>query len=68
MNDDLRWERHAFVSPDGTNWTVREQSASPDRDASLIFECDSASRRVRAFPANWRDLDPVSLAALSWKM
>jgi hypothetical protein len=68
MNDDLKWERHAFVSPDGTNWTVREQSASPDRESCLIFDCDCASRRVRGFPTNWRDLDSVSLVALSWKV
>lgn len=53
----------------GTVWLVYELRALPlDRrtSASLIFESDSAIRRVRNYPENWRELSDVALFALSW--
>ena len=57
------------LSLDGTLWLVYELPPSPyDRRlaASLIFESDTVFRRVRTFPANWRDLSDDELFALSW--
>ena len=50
-------------------WRVYElPPASYDRRGSntLIFESDGVVRRVRSFPANWRELSPDALLALSW--
>lgn len=50
-------------------WIVGERPARPfdlPRTPHLVFESDSAIRRVRLFPANWRDLDDAALYALSW--
>jgi hypothetical protein len=51
----------------GEHWTVYER-ADPmlDRRASssLIFESDGAVRRVRNYPANWRELSDEELGAL----
>lgn len=57
------------LSFEGAQWLVYELPPSPyDRRtaASLIFESDAAFRRVRTFPANWRDLSDDELFALSW--
>ncbi|HEX6052160.1 MAG TPA: hypothetical protein VFZ21_22995 [Gemmatimonadaceae bacterium] len=59
-----------FTAPDGTRWTVHEVSSSRDRPwagKSLIFVSDEGFRRVYNYPANWRDLAPDELYALSWK-
>lgn len=32
--------------------------------ATLVFESDSIVRRIRMFPANWRELSDAKLAAL----
>ena len=61
-------EAHAFTA-EGVHWLVREylevEPPALDRP-SLIFESDAAMRRVRVFPADWRDLSPKELIALSW--
>jgi hypothetical protein len=59
-----------FTATDGIRWSVRELAAVPgngDRPC-LIFECDGAFRRVRAYPEAWRDLSEDALQALSWKV
>ena len=60
----------SFVDADGGHWLVYEQAyADYDRRSgvSLIFNSDSAVRRVRHFPANWLELSDAELLALSWK-
>ena len=54
---------------EGTVWLVYELRTIPfDRrsSSSLIFESDSAIRRVRSYPENWRALSDEALFALSW--
>ena len=48
-------------------WLVYELGPLPydRRGGALIFESENAVRRVRVFPANWRDLDDERLALLS---
>ena len=53
----------------GVLWLVYELPPSPfDRRSvpSLVFESDSAMRRVRTYPADWRSLSEKALIALSW--
>jgi hypothetical protein len=57
------------IYADGTQWLVYELRPLPfDRRSypSLVFESDSTIRRVRRFPANWRELPDEELFALSW--
>jgi hypothetical protein len=52
---------------DGEHWTVYERADGMlDRRASssLIFESDGAVRRVRNYPADWRELPDAELEAL----
>ena len=54
---------------DDVLWLVYELPAMPfdrRRTPSLVFECDSAIRRVRNFPEQWRSLGDDALFALSW--
>jgi hypothetical protein len=54
---------------DGTLWRVYELPAMPfDRrtSPSLVFESDTAVRRVRVYPADWRSLTDQQLFELSW--
>ena len=54
---------------EGTLWLVYELVPSEyDRrqSPSLIFESDMAVRRVRNYPANWRQLSDQDLLSLSW--
>lgn len=54
---------------DHEEWRVYELGpAAYDRRGSntLVFESDGVMRRVRSFPANWRELPVDVLAALSW--
>lgn len=59
-----------FSGSDGVEWSVREHPAgSPVANANgpcLIFESESAIRRVRKIPANWRDLEAAELLRVSW--
>jgi hypothetical protein len=50
---------------DGVSWSVYEDR-SDSLGPSLIFESDKIARRVRGFPANWRQLTDAQLIALSW--
>ena len=60
----------SFVDDDGALWTVYEQEFGDyDRrsSSSLIFNSDTAVRRVRNYPANWLELSERELMELSWK-
>jgi len=59
------------VMSDGVLWLVFEVPAMPyDRrgTSSLIFESDTTLRRVRNYPANWRELSDEQLLSLSWSV
>ena len=62
--DDLH-----FRSSDGTRWTVGERVDGEEsaKRMSLVFESTDSARRVREYPANWRELAPAELEALSWR-
>jgi hypothetical protein len=49
-------------------WLVYEHAPTLDRRAgpTLVFETDDVMRRVRTFPADWRDLSDARLYELSW--
>ena len=50
-------------------WRIYELApASYDRRGAntLVFEAEGVVRRVRHFPAEWRDLSPDELLSLSW--
>lgn len=54
---------------DGEVWVVYERAAGVDDrnpDPSLVFECRSAIRRVRDYPADWYTLSDAALRTLSW--
>jgi hypothetical protein len=54
---------------EGIPWLVYELAPAPfDRrnTTSLVFETENTVRRVRTFPAGWRDLSDDALVALSW--
>ena len=55
------------VSSGGRLWLVYELGplTYDRRGAALIFESESIVRRVRDFPADWRDLDDDALERLS---
>lgn len=44
-------------------WSVYEDDS---HGRALIFECEGIARRVRQYPANWRELSAEELYALSW--
>ena len=57
------------IMVDHEEWRIYELAAgSFDRRGSntLIFESDGFVRRVRDYPANWRELSDAQLLALSW--
>lgn len=57
-----------FTSPCGTYWAVREVSdRGADGGRALIFDSGETWRRVRQYPADWRELDATALWALSWR-
>jgi hypothetical protein len=56
-----------FVAPDYSNWTVHEvHDPATERGHSLIFVSPTGFRRVREYPADWRQLPADDLWALSW--
>ncbi|HEY2376103.1 MAG TPA: hypothetical protein VGH98_09030 [Gemmatimonadaceae bacterium] len=63
-----RTARHVIV--DGALWLVFELPPLYDRRQrpSLVFESETAIRRVRDYPANWRSLRDDELFALSWNI
>jgi hypothetical protein len=48
-------------------WRIFEYAEGTDHpgDVSLIFACDAAWRRIRAFPSDWAEYDDAALFALS---
>jgi hypothetical protein len=50
---------------DGESWGVWEDLRIP-AGPSLVFENTKTARRVRKYPANWRELSDEQLYALSW--
>ena len=61
----------AFHVDDGVAWLVREYAGNSAMANSggpcLIFESDGVMRRVRGFPANWREIGADALMELSWR-
>jgi hypothetical protein len=60
-----------FVADDGVTWSVGEYvDGEGDDDADdahcLVFSSESAIRRIRGFPADWRGCDQDTLLSLSW--
>jgi len=49
----------------GEAWAVWEDLRTPV-GPSLVFENTKIARRVREYPANWRELSDEHLYALSW--
>jgi hypothetical protein len=56
---------HVFTI-DGCMWTVREAIDPVTQTPVLIFTSDRVGRRVRLYPANWRELSDKELHGLSW--
>lgn len=49
-------------------WLVYELLIPYDRRGpTLVFESESIVRRVRTYPADWRELPDDELFALSWR-
>lgn len=56
-----------FVGPDNSYWSVHEiRDDAQGTQRALIFVSEAGFRRVRTYPADWRELDPAGLWALSW--
>src|SRR5262245_56935316 len=54
-----------LAAPDGMQWLVYELDLRAYRDgASLVFESECVVRRIRTFPATWRELSDTKLADL----
>ena len=67
LHDARRTARQLVI--DGVLWLIYELPPSVfDRrnSPSLVFESDGAVRRVRNYPALWRELSDDDLVALSW--
>jgi hypothetical protein len=64
-------ESRTFKDRGGVWWRVYELPAHETSDARweqcLIFESAETVRRVRDYPANWRDLSAAELEGLSWR-
>ena len=56
------------IATESALWLVYELASAYDRRQSpcLIFESDMTVRRVRDYPANWRELSDDDLLSLSW--
>lgn len=58
-----------IITIDHEEWRIYELAPGVfDRRGSntLIFESDGVMRRVRNYPADWRDLSDSELLSLSW--
>jgi hypothetical protein len=55
---------------DDTRWCVYESHSPFDRrrGPTLLFDSDAVMRRVRDYPANWRELSDDDLYAISWRV
>ena len=66
--DSVRSARAAgrlLITSDGMRWLVYELDLRAYRDgASLVFESENVVRRLRTFPAAWRELSDAKLADL----
>ena len=51
---------------DGKTWSVREVVDPITLSPVLIFTSVGVGRRVRHYPANWRDLSSEELRVVSW--
>ncbi len=59
-----------MIVVDGVTWRVYELDRDPyDRrhSPSLVFETDAVMRKVRGYPAGWRDLTDTELLEISWR-
>ena len=68
-NNDTGAGNALVITIDHEEWRIYElPPSSYDRRGSntLIFESDGVMRRVRSFPADWRELDVDALLSLSW--
>lgn len=55
-------EQARILYAEGERWLVYEvMSAYDRRGASLVFESENVVRRVRDYPANWRELPDADL-------
>jgi hypothetical protein len=66
---DAAQSAHWFTDSAGVSWHVKEVTrVSTDlrQTTALVFESNMIFRRVRDFPANWRELSDRELEALSW--
>jgi hypothetical protein len=65
----MRQEPSRSFLHDGERWHAYEVHRPYDRRSSraLVFECQSALRVVRDYPAHWRTLTDEELWALSWQ-
>ncbi|HEY2377340.1 MAG TPA: hypothetical protein VGH98_15290 [Gemmatimonadaceae bacterium] len=59
--------RRRFVIGD-EEWSVYEDARleAPHFGPALVFQTAGSARRVRTYPANWRELPDEQLYALSW--
>jgi hypothetical protein len=61
---------HLVKDASGTRWRVTEVSGQQvpgaRGDACLVFESDTAIRRVWEFPPSWRELPGPDLIRVSW--
>jgi hypothetical protein len=61
---------YQFVDPKGIDWRIYEvpsaQVPAPRGPQCLIFESDTAIRRVWNYPEDWQLLSSDELTALSW--
>lgn len=68
-NNDTGAANALVIIIDHEEWRIYELApASYDRRGSntLVFESEGVMRRVRSYPANWRELDVDALLSLSW--
>ena len=68
-NNDTGAANALVIRIEHEEWRVYElPPAAYDRRGckTLVFESDGVMRRIRSFPANWRELPVDALVALSW--
>lgn len=68
-NNDTGAANALVITIDHEEWRIYELAPAPyDRRGAntLVFESDGVMRRIRSFPANWRELPADALLALSW--
>ena len=64
MQEDVARARNEarILYVEGERWIVYEVVSAYDRrGASLVFESENVVRRVRDYPANWRELPNADL-------